>query len=228
MAKRKIYNPAKDGRAADYLSRKSQREIDDAMRAQALARDPASAGLDVAEVTRQGDVVVDHDSRNGAILRAERIGRNVFCQLGRLRAGQTDPTLSAEMVDAGNRLIEIYAEKHGLAGSLDANLRQVFDRVDGGTKDDDFLTGRMHSAIKRWQRIMGDFGAQSRLPALFELLCQDAMETEHTLRVSANRTRWRSIVAQVCAIQEPHAQAALIVFGCTELVEILRAQEGPK
>jgi hypothetical protein len=231
MPRAKPFNPASQ-KASDYLemmrrreAAAERREIDEAMAVRAAERDPAQAGVDIENAIRQSDIVIDRDSRTGNIIRAERLGRNVFCQLGRIRAGQVEATLSQEMVDAGNRLIEIYAAKHGLAGSLDDHKRMGLDRVDGSMRDHDFLTNRMHSAIKRWGWIMAEFGPRSRLPALFELLCQDAMETDHTLK-ERDSVRWRAIVARVCEITNRNAQGALMAYACRELVEVLRAVEG--
>jgi len=223
-----------------------KKEIEEAMREQALARDPTKAGANLKELDRQsgfvpGCIEVVKDS-SGRPFRIERTPNNVFNLLGKVKfdkdGKRIEPTLSEDMVNAGNRLVEIWAGKQGLAGSSDADISRDIDRVDCSTASNDFLTSKMHRSIKKWQSITREFGTHSKWPAVFESLCQDIMETEATPNLNVIRkgdgtviretqkSRWRSIINQ--AFNEPNkdAQAGLVRSGCEELAKILEAVEG--
>jgi len=243
MGKTAIFEPARDGKPAAYIEKiraaeqrkidkaereraaKERAEIKEAMRKKAEERDPAFAGANLAEIERRGGVVIDRD-KSGQLQRIQREPRHVFYQLGKIRAGQEEATLNQDMVLAAETLMDVYATKMGLAGDMRGEEN---DKVDKSGVHIGFINTGMHRAIKRWQRLMFEFGPRSRYPRLFELLCQDAMEIEALVSVgsrSCGKSRWRSIVSEVMDETQEDAQGRIVRQACIELVAILTAVEG--
>ncbi len=210
MARAQVFNPAKDSRS-DALRRareaaerrKQAEEVAEAIKAQALARDPAQAGIDMHEAQRQG-VIVDFHPGTTKVKRAERRGTGVFEALA--------ATLAQGERDAGNDLVEIYARRMGRAG----RQTEEIGFHDKGTPDREWYTADMQSARLEWERHMEKFGMMSIGPKLLEDLCAD---------VEFKQGRWRERVQFWSGETNLDRQGSVVKGICRELHAIMTGEK---
>ncbi len=212
---------------AEQAARAADARLMDGATEKAAARRPDGFGLNRAALgmAANGDVDLREISQAGRThVLARRRAHTVWARLGTIRLGQDTATLSASLVDAGERLTELYAQMTGVAGApeRDPSMPAPPIHMPGRTE----LPVRMLAAGERWGRLMQGFGEGSRYPAMFEGLCRDILESEfHPARRpgSVAVSRWRDVVAATTGVHNRNSQGDVVKLGCEQLSRILEA-----
>ncbi len=205
-----------------------KREIDEAMRRQALARDPANAGINMGAIEHQA-VKVKFDATTGKVKLAKRESENVFDLI----------TMDDHLAEAGHRITQIWADRMGMGGSApkpseaddidyDPKPSQDSGYVDKSRVDVELMNCRMDYHSRLWKRIMtptDGFGRMSVYPMLFDALCEDIVTGQRWRAAEGIRkpvSQWRHIVQKLTGEKQPHRQAGVIQSACAELYLILK------
>ncbi len=183
------------------------------MRRQAFARNPGGVRGDALSLQAFANVETrTMQVKGNPVVFARRPPDTVWHRLADI--------LGADLVDAGERLTEIYAEMMGLAGAPERDPGMPMTKRDDPTN----LPTRMLEANRRWAAIMAEFSRGSVFPAMFQGLCMDIMEGEFSpMQVPGKpkRSRWRTIVAGVTRVDNRNGQGVVVVLGCRELAQIM-------